>query len=159
MEEADLEAIEADDAKEHKLSKKQKLKKQKKEDDKKLKEWDKMDEDQCYDIDSKIKYNPGDYEAEYLKGRPRCKDELEDQMGSDLKPFETLDIFTGQAGGLKLFGGDRRQVGKVKGLWELNTSKENPFGAGLKALVQTRTVAVRLYILTGHQLFPMDRDG
>lgn len=98
--------------------------------------------------------NPEDFEPEYLKGRPRIYDELEDQV--DCNPFETIDLWTGQKG--SFFSG-RRVTGTIKGLWKLSESADNPFGNGLKALVQTRTIAVRLYILKGIHLVSTDRDN
>jgi len=76
-----------------------------------------------------------------------------------LEPFETLDLYTGQVGGFKLFGNERRKMGKVKGLWKLSDNAINPFGTGLKALIQTRTINCRLYVLRGIQLISTDRDN
>jgi len=59
---------EEEDGKKKKKSKRQ----LKKEREAKLREWEKQDEELCFDLDGKLPYNPADYEPEYLKGRPRC---------------------------------------------------------------------------------------
>merc|ERR1711933_148578 len=134
--------------------KKKAEKAKKKADEQRLKDWDKENEEECFDLDSKVTINPEDFEPEYLKGRPRIYDELEDNI--DCNPFETINLWTGQKG--SIFGG-RRVTGSIKGLWKLSESADNPFGNGLKALVQTRTIAVRLYILNGINLVLTDRDN
>eukprot|EP00485_Elphidium_margaritaceum_P004276 CAMPEP_0202695866 /NCGR_PEP_ID=MMETSP1385-20130828/9321_1 /ASSEMBLY_ACC=CAM_ASM_000861 /TAXON_ID=933848 /ORGANISM="Elphidium margaritaceum" /LENGTH=1764 /DNA_ID=CAMNT_0049351945 /DNA_START=35 /DNA_END=5329 /DNA_ORIENTATION=- len=137
-----------------KVSKKKAEKKKRKNEERALKDWDKEDEDQCFDLDSKVTVNPEDFEPEYLKGRPRIHDELEDEYACN--PFETIQLWTGQKG--SIFGG-RRVTGAIKGLWKLSESGDNPFGNGLKSLIQTRTISVRLYILNGMNLMSTDRDN
>jgi len=132
----------------------EKLKKKKEEEA--LKAWNKKDEHLCFDLDTQVTINPEDLEPDYLKGRPRIKNELEDEM--DVSPFESISLMTGNK--KSFFGGSkRRKTGQIKGLWSLSESGENPFGGGLKSLIQTRTIAVRLYILNGINLTSTDRDN
>ena len=125
----------------------------------KLAAWEKEGENNCFDLDSEISFKPEDFEEEYLRDRIKYGDELEDVMGDELEPFEKIDLYTGQAGGIKLFGAARRQVGTIKGLWSLRKESEHPFGNGLTALVQTRTMCVRVYVLNGIHLISTDRDN
>jgi len=153
-EEDEVKEVVEDKKKESKREKKKAAKKKKKAEEAALKEWDKADEESCFDLDSKVTINPEDFEPEYLKGRPRIYDELEDQV--ECKPFDTIPLWTGQKN--SIFG-PRRETGKIKGLWKLSEDAQNPFGKGLKDLVQTRTISVRLYILNGINLMAMDRDN
>jgi hypothetical protein len=159
-----LEEAEAKKA-EKKLSKKEKKKKAKEEkakDKEMLKAWDKANEEYCFDIDSKVPYNPDDFLPEYLVGRERLDIALETDPRYEMFPFENVEMYTGQVGGQKLFGNDRRQVGTLKGLWKLNdvgSAEKNPFGPGLKSLVVTRTVSCRLYVLGGYVAVATDLDG
>ena len=125
----------------------------------KIAAWEKEGEDNCFDLDQEVRFKPEDFEEEYLRVRVKHKDELEDVMGEELKPFEKIELFTGQVGGNKVFGNNRRQVGTIKGLWALSDESEHPFGNGLTALVQTRTMCVRVYILNAIHLISTDRDN
>ncbi|ETO16331.1 hypothetical protein RFI_21021, partial [Reticulomyxa filosa] len=151
-----------DSQKEDSKKKKKKGKSQKQKDDqvrknaeKLLKEWDSVAEECCFDIDSKVAYNPEDFEPEYLKGRAKVKSELEHCEDLDLNPFESINLWTGQASGTKLFGQNRRQVGTLKGLWKLSDrsrNEKNPFGPGIKSLLLPRVIVCRLYILNAVHL-------
>ena len=82
--------------------------------------------------------------------------EILEKYKEGLQPFENIDLWTGQKG--SIFG-PRRTCGQIKGLWKMTLSGDSPFGRGLKDLVQTRTIAVRLYILEGIQLVSTDSDN
>ena len=90
-------------------------------------------------------------EPEYLKGRPKIKNELENEM--NLKPFNTINLMNAQIGSNNKY---RCQVGKVKGLWTLTDTPKIPFGKNLATLLEIRTVCVRLYVLNGIRLAPVD---
>lgn len=122
---------------------------------------DDEDDDLVFDLDKPLRWDPAEDIPIYLRGRNHHQTELEEYVQCDSRnfaeaPFQTLQLFTGQDGG---WFGERKGVGFVKGLWKLTQSQESPFGKGMQTLLKKQIVDVRLYVLTGVGLFPMDSDN
>lgn len=93
---------------------------------------------------------------EYLKGRKLVDNELEDEM--HVKPFHEIKIFTGQKNA-SVVGSAFSEVGSFKGLIHLSADKEPQSDVDMKELLQPKSLFLRLYILRGIKLMPMDRNG
>jgi hypothetical protein len=79
---------------------------------------------------------------------------LEDSM--TIKPFDEITIFTGKKKGKK---NNYRKVAKFKGLIRLTKIRNAPGGIDTNDLLSPKDVFVRLYVLRGRSLTPMDSNG
>eukprot|EP00475_Leptophrys_vorax_P034620 TRINITY_DN5614_c0_g1_i3.p1 TRINITY_DN5614_c0_g1~~TRINITY_DN5614_c0_g1_i3.p1 ORF type:complete len:792 (+),score=243.32 TRINITY_DN5614_c0_g1_i3:253-2628(+) len=95
----------------------------------------------------------------FLKGRRILDCELEDEKrgGMNLKPFEEFSLKVGKKGGKGR--NEERRVGKLKGVCHLVPPGQSSTSEFLKELMSPTEVFVRLYVLQGKQLTPMDEGG
>jgi len=103
------------------------------------------------DIDEKVVALEEEKPA-YLKGRDIVDNELEDVMV--IKPFDEVQLVTGKRAKDK-----NRQVGRFKGLVRLCDDENVPSSIETKDLLAPKDVFVRVYILRGKGLTPMDNGG
>jgi hypothetical protein len=95
----------------------------------------------------------------FLKGRQILDCELEEvsRGGMKLQPFEEFSLKLGRKGGKR--GNEERKVGKLKGICQLVPAGVASTSDFLKELLSPTEVFVRLYVLQGKQLTPMDEGG
>ena len=139
----------------------------------KLDEWERVGLENCFDLDQIVNFKASDFEPEYLQGRTKYHDELEDVMGEKLEPFQSMNIYSGNSNIVdpsksqkynkknKIYRLDNGFVGRIKGLWALTGEEQalQPFGNGVASLLETSIVSVRVYILSGIHLTSTDSDN
>jgi hypothetical protein len=89
----------------------------------------------------------------YRRERKNVDSELESSV--NMKPFDEISLYTGKA---KL-GSLSRSVGTFKGLIKLTDTKESPKSIDVSEFMTPKDLFVRLYILQGKHLTPLDSNG
>lgn len=93
---------------------------------------------------------------DYMVGRDIVDSNLEATM--ELSPFNEIPIFSGKEFPRK-FESPRRNVGSLKALVRLSMDQHPPGGINISELISPSDLYVRVYILKGAGLTPMDRSG
>jgi len=103
--------------------------------------------------------------AEYMKGREEVEHELENTFDDTIegKPFKTWALQLGQTNnGVDVFGKKRsstlRDTGFFKGVVRVITDPTVPPALPMEMFAKENPVVIRLYVLRGTSLTPMDMD-
>ncbi|KAJ8599899.1 hypothetical protein CTAYLR_002819 [Chrysophaeum taylorii] len=110
------------------------------------------DEDDFEDLISQEDYEEA--EPEWKKDRPILKAELEDELRET--PFETYDITLGSKAGTLLRDPDFRVTGRFKGIVRVLEKDSDVEQFDLPELLKPRGYKIRLYVIRGIGLTPMD---